>query len=248
MFIVSGAGCRVSADTKSWRTSSALGEPLIAGHAHPTIQAYSEEQARKGTTVRHATRRSKWISPRGSRPLPSGWEMVRFVSLTSGTGRDERALQLARAPPAARVLKFAGCYHGHSDGLLKAGSGVARSGCQSAGVPESIHARHADGAPTTILLTRRTAARVTPLAAIIVEAYAGNMGCVCPGRGLSRGCGRSRRRNRRAFSQLFTDEVITGFSCGPAGAQGRAGVRPDLTYWASDRRQHRSRRTAARAR
>jgi len=157
--------------------------------------------------------------------LPS-IEMVRFVS--SGTEATMSALRLARAATGRdAVLKFAGCYHGHADALLaRAGSGVATLGLpDSAGVPASTAANTLTVAFNDLAAVER-AADATPLAAIIVEPYAGNVGCVPPRAGFLEGL---RRVADRTGALLIFDEVITGFRVGPAGAQGRAGVRPDIT-------------------
>jgi glutamate-1-semialdehyde 2,1-aminomutase len=155
-------------------------------------------------------------------------EKVRFVS--SGTEAAMSALRLARAFTArSKIVKFAGCYHGHSDGLLaKAGSGVATLGLPgSAGVPASFSAE-------TIVLPYNNlfaveeafARRGKDIAAVIVEPVAANMGVVLPRKGYLEGL---RRITRQAGALLIFDEVITGFRLGYGGAQELCGVRPDLT-------------------
>ncbi|MGH2498531.1 MAG: glutamate-1-semialdehyde 2,1-aminomutase, partial [Candidatus Limnocylindria bacterium] len=153
-------------------------------------------------------------------------EMVRFVS--SGTEAVMSAVRVARgATGRAGILKFAGCYHGHADALLaKAGSGVATLGLpDSAGVTAAT-ARDTITVAYNDLAAAERAAGERDLAAIIVEPYAGNMGCVPPRAGFLEGL---RRLADARGALLVFDEVITGFRVARAGAQGRLGIRPDLT-------------------
>ena len=155
-------------------------------------------------------------------------EQVRFVS--SGTEAAMSALRLARAVThRSRVIKFAGCYHGHADSfLVEAGSGLATLGIASSpGVPASV-------AEQTVVVdyndVDQAAAAVErhgeDLAAIFVEPVAGNMGCVPPLPGFLEAL---RALADAAGTLLVFDEVITGFRVGRGGAQARYGVRPDLT-------------------
>jgi glutamate-1-semialdehyde 2,1-aminomutase len=152
--------------------------------------------------------------------------MVRFVS--SGTEAVMSALRLARAATRRdAILKFAGCYHGHADALLsRAGSGLATLGLpDSAGVPAAV-ARDTVTVGYGDLDAATRAADAVPLAAIIVEPIAGNMGCVVPDRTFLAGL---RAVASQTGALLVFDEVITGFRVARSGAQGRFGVHPDLT-------------------
>jgi len=225
-FIVSGSGARVrDADGREYIDLICSWGPLIAGHAHPAVVAAITAQAARGTSYGMPTPGEVELAELIASALPSV-EMIRFVS--SGTEAAMSALRLARAVTGRdAVLKFAGCYHGHADALLaKAGSGVVTLGLpDSAGVPAATAAGTLTVAFNDLAAAERIA-DATPLAAIIVEPYAGNMGCVLPRDGFLEGL---RRIADRTGALLIFDEVITGFRIGPGGAQERTGVRPDLT-------------------
>jgi glutamate-1-semialdehyde 2,1-aminomutase len=224
-FIVSGEGSRVrDADGNEYIDLICSWGPLIAGHAHPAVVAAIVAQAARGTTFGMPTPGELALAERIADALPVV-EMVRFVS--SGTEATMSALRLARAATGRdAILKFAGCYHGHADALLaKAGSGIATLGLpDSAGVTAgtardtlTVGYNDADAA--------RQAAREARLAAIIVEPYAGNMGCVPPDPGFLETL---RAICDETGALLIFDEVITGFRVAHGGATERAGVRPDL--------------------
>jgi len=225
-FIVRGEGARVwDADGREYVDLICSWGPLIAGHAQPAVVDAIATQATRGTSYGMPTPGEVELAELITDAMPSV-EMLRFVS--SGTEAAMSALRLARAATGRdRVLKFAGCYHGHSDALLaKAGSGLATLGLpDSAGVPAATAA-----ATSTVAFNDGASAErvadATPLAAIIVEPYAGNMGCVPPRAGFLEGL---RRIADRTGALLVFDEVITGFRVGRGGAQERTGVRPDLT-------------------
>jgi len=225
-FIVDGQGARVrDADGHEYVDLICSWGPLIAGHAHPLVVEAVARQAARGTSYGMPTPGEVELAELIAAALPS-IEMVRFVS--SGTEAAMSALRLARAATGRdAVLKFAGCYHGHADALLaKAGSGVATLGLpDSAGVPAATAAGTLTVAYNDLAAVERVA-ETTRLAAIIVEPYAGNMGCVPPRAGFLEGL---RRVADRTGALLVFDEVITGFRVGPAGAQGRTGVWPDIT-------------------
>src|SRR5262249_3251024 len=155
-------------------------------------------------------------------------EQVRLVS--SGTEATMSALRLARAATGREaIVKFVGCYHGHVDALLvRAGSGALTLGVpDSPGVPPALAdltllAEFNDVAGVRDLLRRRGA----DIAAVIVEPVPGNMGVVPPAPGFLE---MLRDETARAGTLLVFDEVITGFRLGWSGAQGRFGIRPDLT-------------------
>ena len=225
-FIVSARGCRVrDADGRTYIDLVCSWGPLIAGHAHPDVVRAIEEQARLGTSYGAPSPLEVELASRVVDAVPS-IEMLRFVS--SGTEACMSAVRLARAATGrSAVLKFAGCYHGHSDALLaKAGSGLA-----TLGLPGSAGVTTATAADTTTVAYNDLAAvdevaRRVPLAAILVEPFAGNMGCVPPERGFLEGL---RRVADRTGALLVFDEVITGFRVARGGAQERTGVRSDLT-------------------
>jgi len=224
-FIVSGSGARVR-DTEGREYIDLICSwgPLIAGHAHPSVIAAIVHQARHGTTFGMPTPGEVGLAERITGAMPVV-EMVRFVS--SGTEATMSALRLARAATGRdAILKFAGCYHGHADSLLaKAGSGVATLGLpDSAGVTAGT-ARDTRTVAFNDLAGAERIAAETRLAAIIVEPYAGNMGCVPPRAGFLEGL---RELADRTGAILVFDEVITGFRVARGGATARAGVRPDL--------------------
>ena len=201
--------------------------PLIFGHADPETLAAVVEAAERGTSFGAPTEAEVELAAEIVDAVPSV-EMVRLVS--SGTEAAMSAIRLARgATRRDRLIKFAGCYHGHADALLaSAGSGIATLGIPgSPGVPSGA-------AADTIVCPYNdidaVAAAVAQwgegLACIVVEPVAGNMGVVPPEpgflealRGLCDACG----------ALLVFDEVITGFRVARGGAQERFGVVPDLT-------------------
>jgi len=201
--------------------------PLILGHAHPRIVEAVRRAAELGTSFGAPTRGETELARRICEVVPSV-EMVRLVS--SGTEATMSAVRLARgATGRDRIVKFVGCYHGHGDCfLIEAGSGLATHGVPSSpGVPagtaaDTLTAPYNDLDAVAKLLR----AEGRQVAAIIVEPVAGNMGCVPPEPGFLAGL---RELCDEHGSLLIFDEVMTGFRAGAACAQGRFGVRPDLT-------------------
>ncbi len=201
--------------------------PLIFGHADPeTLEAIAAAAAR-GTTFGAPTEGEVELAAEIVDAVPSV-EMVRLV--TSGTEAAMSAIRLARAATRRdRVLKFAGCYHGHADSMLaSAGSGLATLGIPSSpGVPTGVAA---DTIVTAYNDVDAVAAAVAQygegLAAIVVEPVAGNMGVVPPAPGFLEAL---RRLCDASGALLVFDEVITGFRVARGGAQERLGVLPDLT-------------------
>ncbi|HET8651461.1 MAG TPA: glutamate-1-semialdehyde 2,1-aminomutase [Gaiellaceae bacterium] len=200
---------------------------LLFGHADPETVEAVREAALDGTSFGAATEREVELAAEIVDAVPSV-EMVRLVS--SGTEAAMTAIRLARgATRRDRILKFAGCYHGHADALLaEAGSGVATLGIPSSGgVPSEVTA-HTIVVPYNDLDAAAAAvARYGEgLACVIVEPIAGNMGVVPPAQGFLEGL---RALCDASGALLIFDEVITGFRVGRGGAQERFGVLPDLT-------------------
>lgn len=201
--------------------------PLILGHAHPTIVKAVQAACERGTSYGAPTPLESELASLIVDAMPSV-EMVRFVN--SGTEAVMSALRLARAFTGRdRVIKFAGCYHGHSDGLLvQAGSGATTLGTpDSPGVP-------AAAAQLTISLPYNDAAAVEEafrlypkeIAAVIVEPVVGNMGVIPPKEGYLQAL---RKITQDNGALLIFDEVITCFRVGYGGAQSLFGINPDLT-------------------
>ncbi len=191
----------------------------ILGHADPVVLEAVEAAARSGTTFGAPTEGEVLLAEEICDRVP-GCEQVRLVS--SGTEAAMSAIRVARGfTGRARIVKFAGCYHGHSDGLLAAGgSGVATLGLVgSEGVPSSAVA------DTVVAPYNEVPELDERVACVIVEPVAANMGLVPPRPGFLEGL---RAACDDAGALLVFDEVITGFRVGPAGASERLGVRPDL--------------------
>jgi glutamate-1-semialdehyde 2,1-aminomutase len=201
--------------------------PLVFGHADPETIAAVEDAARRGTTFGASTEAEVELAQEIVDAVPS-IEMVRLVS--SGTEASMSTLRLARGfTRRDRVLKFAGCYHGHVDALLaSAGSGMATLGIPSTpGVPSGVAADTIVCPYNDVDTAAAAVARYGEgLAAIIVEPVAGNMGCVPPEPGFLEAL---RQLCDASGALLVFDEVMTGFRVARGGAQERYGVTPDLT-------------------
>ena len=227
-FIARGSGSRVwDEDGNEYIDYLGSWGPLALGHAHPMVVEAVTSAAEKGTSFGAPTAGEVELAQLVCDAFES-IERVRLVN--SGTEACMSALRLARAFTGRdKIIKFAGCYHGHADGLLvKAGSGALDLGIPtSAGVPESY-------AQQTLVADYNDLASVErffqgypgQIAAVIVEPVAGNMGVVPPMEGFLEGLRRSCSDNG---SLLIFDEVITGFRIAYGGAQQRYGVQADIT-------------------
>ena len=201
--------------------------PLILGHAHPRVVAALEESVRRGTSYGAPSPLEVELARLVTEAVHSV-EMVRFVN--SGTEATMSALRLARAfTKRAKIVKFAGCYHGHADFLLvQAGSGVATLGLPDSpgvtpgAVADTLTAEFNDLDAVEELF----AAYPDEIAAVIVEPVPGNMGLVVTGEGFLEGL---RELTAREGTLLVFDEVMTGFRVHPGGAQALYGITPDLT-------------------
>jgi glutamate-1-semialdehyde 2,1-aminomutase len=201
--------------------------PLILGHAHPEVLSAVAGVMEKGTSFGAPTRQELEMAKTIAEMVP-GIEMARLVN--SGTEAVMSAVRLARGFTGRdRIIKFSGCYHGHSDGLLvRAGSGAA-----TLAVPDSLGVPHAAAQCTSVaqfnnLQSVRQIMEDAPdaVAAVVVEPVAGNMGVVAPGEGFLDGL---RVLCDKYGALLIFDEVITGFRLSLGGAQEFFGVQPDLT-------------------
>ncbi len=191
----------------------------ILGHAHPRVVEAVRAAAGRGTTYGAPTEGEVLLGEELALRV-EGLEMVRLVS--SGTEAAMSAVRLARgATGRSRIVKFAGCYHGHSDGLLAAGG----SGVADAGLADSAGVTAGAVADTVVAPYNRVPEVGDDVAAVVVEPVAANMGLVAPAEGFLAGL---RQACDRAGALLCFDEVITGFRLGPGGASQRFGVRPDL--------------------
>ena len=201
--------------------------PMILGHAHPNVIKAVQEKAEDGLSFGAPTEIETEIANKVVELVPSV-EMVRFVS--SGTEATMSAIRLARGYTGRdKIMKFEGCYHGHSDSLLvKAGSGALTLGVPtSPGVPASL-------AELTLTLTFNDIDQVKQafeqygeqLACVIVEPVAGNMNCIPPVPGFLEGL---RDLCTQYDVVLIFDEVMTGFRVALGGAQAHYGVTPDMT-------------------
>jgi glutamate-1-semialdehyde 2,1-aminomutase len=227
-FITRGSGAFVfDADGRKYIDFVASWGPLVLGHAHPRILNALKRTAAQGTTFGAPTEGEVNLAESVCRLIPT-IEKVRLVS--SGTEATMSAIRLARAfTGRTKIIKFDGCYHGHSDGLLvKAGSAIATLGLpDSPGVPPSF-ARETlvakfNGARSVEKLLDRYG---RDIAAVIVEPVCGNMGVIPPAGDF---LVRLRQSTQRRGALLIFDEVITGFRVALGGAQALYKVKPDLT-------------------
>jgi glutamate-1-semialdehyde 2,1-aminomutase len=227
-FIVSAKGSRITdADGNEYIDYVCSFGPGILGHAHPAVVEAVRAACADGLSFGAPTEREVVLAELVCGMMPS-IELLRLVS--SGTEAVMSAVRAARGFTGRdRILKFRGCYHGHSDGLLvKAGSGALTSTLpDSAGVPldftkNTLVADYNDRESVERLFE----ANAGEIAAVVVEPVAANMGVVLPKEGF---LSFLREITRKEGALLIFDEVITGFRLGEGGAQEYYGIRPDLT-------------------
>jgi glutamate-1-semialdehyde 2,1-aminomutase len=228
ILLADGAGARVrDVEGRTYLDYVGGWGPAILGHGHPAVVEAIRAQAGRGFALGLTGPLEIELAKRIRRRMPS-IEQLRFTS--SGTEAVMSAVRLARAATGRElIVKFAGGYHGHSDGLLvEAGSGLATHAIPgSAGVPD------ATAAATIVLpyndraaLALAFAEHAGRIAAVLVEPVAANIGVIAPRPGFLEDL---RELTSRDGALLVFDEVITGFRVAPGGAQALFGVRPDLT-------------------
>ena len=228
-FIASASGAHVTdAEGRNYVDLVGSWGPALLGHAHPEVVAAVQAAAARGLSFGAPTATETLLAKEVRRRVPAA-QKVRFVS--TGTEATMTAVRLARgATGRDLVVKFAGCYHGHSDGLLAAaGSGLATGGLPgSAGVPAAVAAR------TIVLPYNDVAAletcfaeRGAEIAAVITEGAPANMGIVPPAPGFNAAI---RRVTAEHGALMILDEVLTGFRVGPAGWWGLEAI----DGWTSD--------------
>ena len=226
-FIESARGARVvDADGNEYIDYVGSWGPMILGHANPGVLRAVRAAMKKGTSFGAPTENETNLAEAICRALPSV-EKVRMVS--SGTEATMSAIRLARGVTGRdRVLKFDGCYHGHSDGLLVgAGSGVATLGIPgSPGVPKAMTELTVQAPFNDLDAVARAFESWSDIACVIVEPIAGNMGCIPPVEGFLEGL---RELCTANGALLIFDEVMTGFRVAAGGAQRLYGIEPDLT-------------------
>jgi glutamate-1-semialdehyde 2,1-aminomutase len=228
VFVREASGCRFTdLDGNSYVDYVMSWGPLILGHADPDVLAAIGAAAARGTSYGAPTEAESELAELVIAMVPSV-EKVRFCS--SGTEATMSALRLARGFTGRdKVVKFAGCYHGHGDSfLISAGSGAL-----TMGTPDSPGITHGTARDTIVLpyndvdaVRAAFAAEPTAIACVIVEPYVGNMGLVLPKPGYLAAL---RALCTEYGALLIFDEVMTGFRVAPGGVQEREGVLPDLT-------------------
>jgi glutamate-1-semialdehyde 2,1-aminomutase len=228
VFFTAGSGAWLTdADGRRYIDYVGSWGPMILGHGFPAVVAAVRAQAERALGFGAPTELEIQLAEAVIERVP-GIERVRMVN--SGTEATMSAIRLARGFTGRDlIVKFTGCYHGHSDALLiKAGSGVLTLGLpNSPGVPAAV-ASQTLTLPFNQLEPLADAFRQYPdaIAAVIVEPVAGNMGCIPPEEGFLAGL---RDLTEQAGAVLIFDEVMTGFRVARGGAQALYGVTPDLT-------------------
>jgi len=228
IFFARAKGSRIwSADGREFIDYVGSWGPMILGHAHEEVIRAVQRTAEHGLSFGAPTELETVLARKLISLVPS-IELVRMVS--SGTEATMSAIRLARGfTKRSKIIKFEGCYHGHSDSLLvKAGSGALTLGVPtSPGVPPELAAHTVTLAYNDVAQLRAALAEIgSEVACVIVEPVAGNMNCIPPAPGfleaLREGC-------TTHGAVLIFDEVMTGFRVAKGGAQELYGVRPDLT-------------------
>lgn len=228
LFIDRAAGAQIwDVDGRDYVDYVGSWGPMILGHAHPATVSAIQESAARGTSFGAPTVGEIELAEAVLARVPAA-ERVRLVN--SGTEATMSAIRVARGYTRRdHILKFEGCYHGHADHLLvKAGSGVATFGLpDSPGVPEAF-AQHTLTVPFNDLAAVEAVfeSEGPAIAAVILEPIAGNMGLVPPAPGFLEGL---RALTERSGALLIFDEVMTGFRVDYGSAQGRFGIKPDLS-------------------
>lgn len=228
VFIKSAQGAYVTdEDNKTYIDYVGSWGPMIVGHAHPVVLKAVADSLQNGLSFGAPTAREVMLAETITRMMPA-IEQVRMVS--SGTEATMSAIRLARGyTKRNKIIKFAGCYHGHADSLLvMAGSGALTLGVpSSAGVPDSI-TQHTLVADFNRIESVAALFKKYPddIAGIIVEPVPGNMNCVPPEPGFLESL---QDLCQQYASVLIFDEVMTGFRVALGGAQARYKIKPDLT-------------------
>jgi glutamate-1-semialdehyde 2,1-aminomutase len=228
IFFARAKGSRVwAADGREFIDYVGSWGPMILGHADPAVIRVVQQTAAHGLSFGAPTEMETIVARKIIELVPS-IELVRMVS--SGTEATMSAIRLARGfTRRNKIVKFEGCYHGHSDSLLvKAGSGMLTLGVPtSPGVPPELAAHTITLAYNDPAQVRAAFAEVGPdVACVIVEPVAGNMNCIPPVPGFLEAL---REECTKHGAVLIFDEVMTGFRVALGGAQQRYGIRPDLT-------------------
>jgi glutamate-1-semialdehyde 2,1-aminomutase len=230
VFIKKASGCRLwDVDGNEYIDYVGSWGPMILGHAHPSVVSAVQKAADRGTSFGAPTEAETLLAEEVKKRVPAV-DLVRFVN--SGTEAAMSAVRLARGYTGReKIIKFAGCYHGHGDSfLVKAGSGAMTLGQpDSPGVPESLAAltltaRFNDISSVEALLEKHSG----DIAAVLVEPVAGNMGVIPPGKDFLQNL---RQLTLDHQIVLIFDEVMTGFRVSPGGAQTLYQVYPDLSVF-----------------
>jgi glutamate-1-semialdehyde 2,1-aminomutase len=227
-FIARAVGAKIyDVDGREYIDYVASWGPMILGHAHPQVVSAVQQAAERGTSYGAPTEGEVTLARLLCEALPS-IELVRLVS--SGTEAAMSAIRLARGfTQRDLIVKFDGCYHGHTDGLLvQAGSGATTFGIPNSGGVPASYTQQTLSLPFNNLAAVRDAfaSHRGRIAAVILEPIPGNMGVVLPAQEFLQGL---RQVTEQDGALLVFDEVITGFRVCYGGAQHLYGVTPDLT-------------------